>query len=193
MFGWLRGKRSSRAPENPTRELELLLDLPIDRLIDVLRTTVANADNASRAMYLLAYPTAKVVLDAIVTKGAADPGAGLPSTYKDAVRFAFEAAREAKGEVPERRAMWLALASMLAFASHVHREEHLNEAVAEIWMSLFEAKEALKTAVDNNILFDDLEKAYFRPTDNDRMFGIAMAFIAPKHLRRCKGWKAEYR
>jgi hypothetical protein len=193
MFGWLRRTAMPGNATDPLEKFEQLLELPVDRLIDVLGSSIRDADDASRAMYLLAYPTAKNLLDFIVQKGAADRASALPSTYRDAVRFAFEAARDAKGDVGQRRATWLALASALAYASHVHREAHLNEAVAAIWMDLFEAKAALKRAVNNNVLFDDLEKAYFTPTDDDRTFGVAMAFVAPKHLRQCKCWKAEYR
>jgi hypothetical protein len=192
MFGFFRRKREATVPAQGQSDVERLLSLPAEDLIQAYSETIKVMDSASKAMLILAYPTAQVLMDVMVDQGVKKRGAGLPTTYQDAVRFAFSAARDSETETGSRRAMWLALAAMLVHVSRQHPERHLNEIVASIWMSLFESKEALKSAVEHNILFDDQEKAYFRPTTSDRTFSIAMATVAPKHLRRCDAWDHEY-
>ena len=192
MFGWFKRRAERDSNAGAPSDLESLLNLPIDQMVYVYSDTIRDMDLASRGMLLLAYPMIEVLMRVAISEGLKTGDPSLPTTMLGAVRFAIRAKRESRSEIGSRRTAWLALASILVYLSQPHREQHLNDAMAGAWTNLFKAKDALKQAVDDNILFDEHEKAYFRPTSSDRVFSIAMSAIAPKHLRQSGAWDHEY-
>jgi hypothetical protein len=192
VFGWLRRVANRSEGQNATGDLSVLATLPKPRLVEAFADLVARMDNASRALVLIAYPNAKIIIGIALAEGVRGTCDGLPKTPQEAMSFAFRAVREASSEAGKRRATWLALGYVLNCVSVEHRESELNERVASIWMEILQADDALRVALTENVLFDASEKAFFDASDSTSGLQMSMSMQAPKHLRKCAAWNAEY-